>query len=292
MSFPESGIWTRAGLPPDETLRNYAIWDSYFTPSHSHPGRDGFSGIVADVERSLPAIRKARFRKLCCFPHVGLGTTADAAVETLMQSRPDVVLKPFERWPQLLLGMIQLNAARISDSLDALNRWLRDGPMLGVYFPGGGPGALACSHRNFYPLVERIIDLRGVIMQHTWFKTGGKQGPGESTPDELAELAAKYPEQTFLCAHAGGEWERGIRAVAATPNISIETSGFDATAGFIEMAVRELGAERIVFGSHLPSRSLGTELGKVTGAGITERERELILGENFRRLLRPIMKKR
>jgi predicted TIM-barrel fold metal-dependent hydrolase len=149
---------------------------------------------------------------------------------------------------------------------------------------------LTCTHPNFDPLVERISELNGVIMQHTWFKTGGKQGPGESTPSELAELARRFPEQPFLCAHAGGEWERGIRAVQATRNILVETSGFDATAGFLEMAVRDLGAGRIVFGSHLPSRSLGTELGKVVGAKISEHDKRLVLGENFRQLLAPILR--
>ncbi len=122
-------------------------------------------------------------------------------------------------------------------------------------------------------------------MQHTWNKTGGKQGAGESTPAELAALAARYPEQVFLCAHAGGEWEQGLRAVRDTPNVWIETSGFDATAGFIEMAVREIGEDRIVFGSHLPTRSLGTELTKVTAAEITEEAKSKILGANYRRLL-------
>ena len=103
-------------------------------------------------------------------------------------------------------------------------------------------------------------------------------------------LSARYPQQKFACAHAGGEWERGIRAVRNSPNILVETSGFDATAGFIEMAVRDVGAERIIFGSHLPSRSLGTELGKVIGTDVSERDRKLILGENFRNLLRPILK--
>ena len=121
-------------------------------------------------------------------------------------------------------------------------------------------------------------------MAYAVFKTGGKQGPGESTPTELAQLARKFPAQKFMCAHAGGEWERGIRAVRDQPNVLIETSGFDATAGFIEMAVRELGAGRIVFGSHLPSRSLGTELSKVTAANISEDDKRRILGENFRRL--------
>lgn len=122
-------------------------------------------------------------------------------------------------------------------------------------------------------------------MQHTWYKTGGKQGPGESTPAELAELARHYPEHSFICAHAGGEWEQGIRAIRGEKNVLIETSGFDATAGFLERAVRELGANRILFGSHLPSRSLGTELGKVLGAELTEADKQRILGTNFRQLL-------
>jgi len=274
------------GLPAPERLKGYRIWDSYFTPAHGHPGADGSSALVADIERSQRAIQLGHIEKLCFFPHVGLGTTSDEAYETLIRSRPELVLKPFERWPDLLVGMIQLNANDVSGSLDALNRWLRDGPMLGVYFPGSGRGAMTCNHPNFHPLVERIAELKGVIMQHTWIKTGGKQGPGESTPPELAELAARFPHQEFLCAHAGGEWEQGIRAIRDSPNILIETSGFDATAGFIEMAVRELGAGRIVFGSHLPSRSLGTELSKVTAAEISEDTKKLILGGNYRRMLK------
>ncbi len=277
------------GLPSPQRLANYKIWDSYFTPAHSHPGRDGSSDLIADIERSLPAIRMGRFEKLCYFAHVGVGTTADAELEAMIRTRPELVLEPLRRWPNLLLGMIQLNASDLQASLDALNRWLRDGPMLGVYFPGGGPAATTCTHPNFNRLVERVAELNGVIIQHTWFKTGGKQGPGESTPSELAELAARFPSQKFVCAHAGGQWESGICAVRDLPNILIETSGFDATAGFIEMAVREVGPERILFGSHLPTRSLGTELGKIVGAGISERDRKLIFGENFRNLLRPIL---
>jgi predicted TIM-barrel fold metal-dependent hydrolase len=275
----------RPGLPSPEQLKGYRIWDSYFTPAYSHPGSDGSSGLIAEISRAMPAVRKGEFEKLCYFPHVGIGTTSDAEFEKLIRSRPNLTLKAMERWPNLLLGMIQLNANDVSASLDALNRWLRDGPMVGVYFRGGGVGSLTCTHPNFYPLIERIAELRGVIMQHTWFVTGGKQSPGASTPSELAEVAAKFPEQKFVCAHAGGEWQRGIRAVQSSPNILVETSGFDASAGFIEMAVRELGAERIVFGSHLPSRSLGTELSKVITAEISEADKRLILGENFRKLI-------
>ena len=69
------------GLPTPRQLKSYRIWDSYFTPSHSHPGPNGGDRLIADIERSLPAIRKGHFEKLCYFAHVGIGTTSDATFE-------------------------------------------------------------------------------------------------------------------------------------------------------------------------------------------------------------------
>ena len=283
----EGGIeqYDSLGLPSKSDLDSYQIWDSYFTPSHSHPGAEGHRGVVEDMERSLPAIRKGRIKKLCYFAHVGIGTTSDKDLERYLRENPESVLKPIQMYPDLLIAMIQLNPNDVKSSLDAIERWIADGPMKGCYFPGAGPASLTCSHKNFDPLVRRIQELGGVIMQHTWFNSLGKPSSGTPTPADLVELARRHPHQRFLCAHAGGEWEKGIRAVRAEPNILVETSGFDATAGFIEMAVRDLGAERVVFGSHLPSRSLGTEISKVIAANITEDQKRLILGENFRRLL-------
>ncbi|MFN9911880.1 MAG: hypothetical protein ACK53L_04810, partial [Pirellulaceae bacterium] len=51
-------------------------------------------------------------------------------------------------------------------------------------------------------------------------------------------------------------------------------------------------AQRILFGSHLPSRSLGTELGKVLTAAISEEDKHQILGGNLRRLLGPILQRK
>jgi len=53
----------------------------------------------------------------------------------------------------------------------------------------------------------------------------------------------------------------------------------------IEMAVRELGAERVVFGSDAPGRNFCVELSKIMAAEIEPEERNLILGGNMMRLL-------
>ena len=60
-------------------------------------------------------------------------------------------------------------------------------------------------------------------------------------------------------------------------------------AGYTEMAVRELGAERVLYGSDASGRSFASQLAKVFGADIPESAKRLILGENLKRLLRPIL---
>ena len=268
------------GLPARAEWRKYRIWDSYYFP-RIRAERAALVDSVADDLRDLEPFAIERF---CAYVHVGLGTTAGGA-KTAAED-PNQVLAFLERWRERLSGVINLNANDVPGSLAALERWVERGPAVGVYFKSSPPGCLVCTHPNFDPLVEKCGELNALIMQHTWFKAGGKDDAGESTPAELAILARRHPRVTFVCAHAGGDWERGIRAIADCPNVLIETSGFDPTSGFIDFAVRELGAGRIVFGGHFMSRSVGTECGKILEADITAAERELIFGGNLRRLLR------
>jgi len=56
------------------------------------------------------------------------------------------------------------------------------------------------------------------------------------------------------------------------------------------MAVRELGPERVVYGSDVGGRSFASQLSKVMGAGIPDSAKALVLGGNLRRLFAPILK--
>jgi predicted TIM-barrel fold metal-dependent hydrolase len=77
--------------------------------------------------------------------------------------------------------------------------------------------------------------------------------------------------------------------IRAAKNISAEVCGSDPTAGMVEMAVRELGPERVIYGSDFPGRSFASQLAKVYSADLSEAARRLILGDNLRRLLSPIL---
>ena len=127
-----------------------------------------------------------------------------------------------------------------------------------------------------------------MIFQHTWFKATGNR-PGESTPDDFVKLAERHPKTPLICGHTGGDWELGIRAIQHLPNVYADLAGGDPVAGFTEMAVRELGVERVLYGSDAPGRSFASQLGKVSGANISEDFKKLILGENLKRLMAPIL---
>ena len=84
----------------------------------------------------------------------------------------------------------------------------------------------------------------------------------------------------------------GIRAIRATKNVYCGLAGSDPTSGYVEMAVRELGAERVIYGSDVGGRSFASQVAKVVGANISEAEKRLILGGNLRRLLTPVLQKK
>jgi predicted TIM-barrel fold metal-dependent hydrolase len=109
---------------------------------------------------------------------------------------------------------------------------------------------------------------------------------------EMAELAARHPQAALICGHTGADWERGLRAIRPYPNVYADLCGSDPTAGFVEMAVAELGAERLLYGSDAGGRSFASQLAKVLGANIPDAAKKLILAGNLKRLLRPILQQK
>jgi predicted TIM-barrel fold metal-dependent hydrolase len=154
-------------------------------------------------------------------------------------------------------------------------------------------------------LIARAVELQAVVFQHTWIKTppltapaeswsrlGGGNLAGESTPQDLVALAQRHPKAMLICGHTGGNWELGIRLARQAANVSLDLAGSDPTQGFTEMAVREVGAERVIYGSDAGGRSFASQLAKVRGADISEAAKKLILKENLKRLLSPILKRK
>lgn len=220
--------------------------------------------------------------RVCVF--MGLKWSYDPTPADMRQQN-DEVLAAIKRWPDRAFGFVYLNPKHPRECLDELNRCVADGPMVGVKLWV----AVRANDKALDPIVERATELKAVILQHSWIKLGGNL-PGESTPMDVAELAARHPDARIICGHTGGDWEQGVRAIRARQNVCVELGGGDPVAGMTEMAVRELGAERVLFGSDAAGRSFASQLGKVHGAAISDDAKRLVFAGNLKRLLTPIMK--
>lgn len=203
-----------------------------------------------------------------------------------LREENDQVLEALEHWHDRAFGFCYVSGEHVEASLREIDRCVRDGPMVGIKLWV----AKRCSDPALDPIIRRAAELKAVIFQHTWLKTDGGNLPGESTPQDLVALARRHPGVPLICGHTGGTWELGIRAVRPVKEIFIDLAGSDPTAGLVEMAVRELGAQRVIYGSDAGGRSFASQLGKVLGADVTEADRNLILSGNLRRLMAPILR--
>ena len=252
-----------------------AIWDA-----HGH-----LSGVTGSPEERITKLLsigdRMGIQRLIVF--MGFPWSQDPSPED-MRRQNDQVLRVIEHARGRALGFVYLNPIHVKESLEELDRCVAGGPMVGVKLWV----AVRCHDKRLDPIVERAMELKAPILQHTWSKVTGNLS-GESIAEDLAKLAARHPKASFIAAHVNGDWETGIRAIRAADNIVAEICGSDPTAGMVEMAVRELGARRVIYGSDFGGRSYASQLAKVYGADIPEEAKRLILSGNIRRMLRPIL---
>lgn len=251
------------------------IWDA-----HCH--LNGTSGTPEDrVANLISFADRMGIERLIVF--MGYPFLQDPSPDEV-RLQNDQVMRAVDHSGNRALGFVYLNPKHTDASLRELDRCVRDGPMVGIKLWV----AIRCDDPCLDPIVERAAQLKAPILQHTWQKATGNL-PGESTANDLATLARRHPDASFIAAHVDGDWERGIRAIRALENIAAEICGSDPTAGMVEMAVRELGAKRVIFGSDAGGRSYASQLAKVTGADVPDEDKRLILAGNIQRLLQPIL---
>jgi predicted TIM-barrel fold metal-dependent hydrolase len=104
-------------------------------------------------------------------------------------------------------------------------------------------------------------------------------------------IAAAYPQVTLIMAHLGSyrsqnlAWHYEAIAIARRfPNVYLESSAVVALR-FLEMAVKELGPEKVLFGSDGPENDSRVELYKIRLLQLPPLEEAKVVGGNIKRLL-------
>lgn len=252
------------------------IWDL-----HCHFPTGGGLTSEQRIGRLLRAADRMNVERLCLY--MGYPWSQDPPPADFRRQN-DQVLGVLPKWPDRLLGFVYLSGKYRQESLAELDRCVANGPMVGVKLWV----AKHCNAPELDAIIRRAHELNAVIFQHTWFKVMDNY-PGESTPNDLVELSQRHPQINLICGHTGGDWEKGIRAIAPHKQIYSDLAGSEPVAGYTEMAVRELGADRVIYGSDVSGRSFASQLAKVYGADISDEAKKKIFAGNLIKLLTPIL---
>lgn len=147
--------------------------------------------------------------------------------------------------------------------------------------PRADGGYAVNDRRLVYPILEEARAARcRLVLVHS----GGHPG---SSPALIADAALDFKELHFIVGHSG--YEAGISEAVAfarrVDNLWLDTAGLEFPF-LVTRLVREVGPERVLYGSDAPFGAFPLEIAKVAEhAGLTKDEIRAVLGDNLRRLL-------
>ena len=106
--------------------------------------------------------------------------------------------------------------------------------------------------------------------------------------EEMDRMLAAHPQLTFVAAHPGQrpDYLRQIERLKRFPNLSLDLSGTGLFRyGMLAYGVKQVGAERFLFGTDYPICNPGMYVQAVMQEHITDEERERIFHGNAERIL-------
>ena len=244
---------------------------------HAHLAHHSRSTWEDDDRKLIEAADKLGIDKLCC----SILTPRRPSTPEGFRECNRWVAEAMNRFPGRILGYCYVNPGYHREALDEIRRCVEDLGFIGIKLYN----EYRCNEPVVFPVVELAIELRVPILQHAghmhYFV---EEQPRISDAGMLAELGRRYPEATLICAHVcgGGDWEWTIKALRDVPNVYLDTSGSVTDEGVLEMALRILGAERLLFACDM---SMTASMGRIRGADIPDEARRKILGENMMGIL-------
>jgi len=250
-----------------------------------------------------------KYRKIDAHAHVGLSADAPSVyidladrlgIDKLVISKPatrgnpspseirennDYVLKAVKKFPDRFIGQMTVNVNHQKESLEEIDRCIDQG-MVGLKLYT----QVKINDPLFYPVIEKFIDLRMIILMHVGIgKARVELNPGEpegvTIPSDFVDVSRRYPEAMFQLAHLGGgiDWEDACKAVKDCKNVYVDVSGSNNAAEIINLALKYLGEDRLLFGC---DGSYYQGVGHVLAAKLTEKQRKKIYFENYNDILR------
>lgn len=268
----------------------------------SYLDREGIAKIVCLPNFPTRQMRQSLLSELPDDLTDGERTVAAAEIETNLASR----LRRQNAWmcetaaenPRLVPAVSMQKVFSPEEMVEELRLRVSQGARIVKLLPG-----MYFEHpadREFWPLYQACVDLDVTIISDTGTLGQSDCGVAYGEPANFADVLAAFPELRIVMAHfPSAYWDERVALAQQFPNLYFDTSGsFYAEhievrdghrAAALEDAtrlIRDVGADRFMFGSDGPRFLLQPQLEQIIGLDLTDNERQMILADNARRIYR------
>jgi predicted TIM-barrel fold metal-dependent hydrolase len=249
---------------------------------HAHLGRTVSTGEGQDVSDYLETMRTANIEQAILSPVAG-GRQADGVLDSMREN--DAIAAAMRAEPSRFpVGLASVEVRHEERALAELERAFDELGLRGLVFHAMFSGFSVGVGPPLDPLLD-LADQRGALcLMHAMPEAGAFS---MESPRAIGRLADRYPRITFIMGHpAITEDERAvaIEAAAGRGNIFVDLA-FQSRPETVEVFVRALGAERVLFGSDAPFRDPVPTIRSVEEADVSDEAKERILFRNASELI-------
>jgi hypothetical protein len=187
-----------------------------------------------------------------------------------VSSGNDAMLRLCSEHGSLVRMMVTVNPNHTAHALSEIERCVARGA-IGI--------KLLASRRASDPLLDPICELaaskRLPVLHHIW-QHRTREWPSQEISDgaDLAVLARRHPDVTFILAHigGGGDYAHTFHAIRDVPSICPDISGSGVDRGMLDAAVAYLGAQRLLWGTDLTMETGLAKLRALITTGLVSKE--------------------
>jgi uncharacterized protein len=249
--------------------------------SHAHPD--------SDLGKQLAIADRLGIEKLQISNPVTNFSGKEPEGPEVVRKNNDVVINAVKQYPDRFIGFFTLNPLFQKESMEEIKRCIDQG-LIGYK----GYTQAKINDPVYYPIIEKLIDLKMVVYMHTFCQLGvggyrmkydTGRFPNTTLPEDMVEAATRYPQAIFHFAHigGGGDWEYECKMLKQCPNIYIDTGGSNNEENIVDFAIMNLGEERIFFGT---DGAYIHGVGRVLSSKATEDQKRKIFYDNYVNVLK------
>ncbi len=192
-----------------------------------------------------------------------------------------------------------VNAARIVAETDGLLQWVVLDPLHPQTYEQADEmlrlpkcvGIKLHPEEHGYPIAQHGRALFAFAAQHRAVVLA-HSSEQNSLASDYVQFANEYPEMKLILAHIGCGWDgdltHQVRAIQQSKhgNVFADTSSARSiTPNLIEWAVREIGMERVLYGTDSPLYFAPMQRARIDHADLSDRDKRFILCDNAIKLL-------